>query len=100
MSHSVFDVLAGWNSLPPLPPHSERVRHTRPDTIHGLWTCTQTRQKYLEERKKEKLEEQRARELVRVKLEEDRRRRRRKQGLPEELTAKEKAVLEEKRYGG
>ena len=54
----------------------------------------------MEEKKKEKLEEQRARELVRVKLEEDRRRRRRKQGLPEELTAKEKAVLEEKRYGG
>lgn len=55
------------------------------------------RKKWLEEKKKERLEEQHARERVRMQLEEDKRRRRRKQGLPEELTDREKAALEEKR---
>lgn len=45
----------------------------------------------LEMRRIEKEEEQRARDRIRVKLEEDRRARRRKMGLPEELTEEEKA---------
>eukprot|EP00775_Hariotina_reticulata_P013661 gene13661-13783_t len=50
----------------------------------------------VEERKREKEEEARAREALRKKLEEDRRERRRKLGLPEELTDEEKAREEEK----
>lgn len=45
----------------------------------------------LELRRIEKEEEQRARDRIRVKLDEDRRARRRKLGLPEELTEEEKA---------
>lgn len=45
----------------------------------------------LELRRIEKEEEQRARDRIRVKLEEDRRARRRRLGLPEELTEEEKA---------
>ncbi|CAL8469381.1 g8922 [Coccomyxa elongata] len=51
----------------------------------------------IEERAREKAEEARAREKIRVKLEEDRRERRRKLGLPEELTEEEKAAEAAKR---
>eukprot|EP00879_Flechtneria_rotunda_P025672 GHRR01027306.1.p1 GENE.GHRR01027306.1~~GHRR01027306.1.p1 ORF type:complete len:186 (+),score=60.47 GHRR01027306.1:425-982(+) len=50
----------------------------------------------VEERKREKEEEARAREALRAKLEEDRRDRRRKLGLPEELTEEEKQREAEK----
>jgi UBX domain-containing protein 1/4 len=53
-----------------------------------------------DERKREKEEEARAREKIRLKLEQDRRERRKKMGLPEELTPEEKEAerkqLEEK----
>ncbi|KAG2444724.1 hypothetical protein HXX76_001468 [Chlamydomonas incerta] len=51
----------------------------------------------IEQRKREKEEEARAREELRRKLEEDRKERRRKLGLPEELTEEEKAREAEKR---
>lgn len=54
----------------------------------------------IEERRREKEEEERAREKIRTKLEQDRRERRRRLGLPEELTEEEKEAerkrLEEK----
>lgn len=49
-----------------------------------------------DERQREKEEEARAREKIRRKLEEDRRERRRKLGLPEELTAEEKEAERKK----
>lgn len=51
----------------------------------------------LEERKRDKAEEAAARAKIKATLEEDRKERRRKLGLPEELTEEEKAELEEKR---
>lgn len=57
----------------------------------------EARKKLIEEKKREKQEEQHAREKIRLRLEEDRKERRRKLGLSEELTEDEKAVLEEKR---
>lgn len=48
----------------------------------------------LELRRIEKAEEARAREKIRLKLEEDKRERRRKLGLPEELSEEEKAAVE------
>eukprot|EP01023_Acetabularia_acetabulum_P002190 TRINITY_DN10838_c0_g1_i1.p1 TRINITY_DN10838_c0_g1~~TRINITY_DN10838_c0_g1_i1.p1 ORF type:complete len:345 (-),score=101.21 TRINITY_DN10838_c0_g1_i1:209-1243(-) len=50
-----------------------------------------------EERRLEKLDEERAKERVREKLEEDRKARRRKLGLPEELTEDEKKEEEERK---
>ncbi|KAK9831953.1 hypothetical protein WJX81_002741 [Elliptochloris bilobata] len=46
----------------------------------------------IEERRREKAEDERAREKIRAKVDEDRRARRRKMGLPEELTEEEKAA--------
>lgn len=51
----------------------------------------------IEQRKREKEQDARAREALRLKLEEDRKERRRKLGLPEELTEEEKAKEAEKK---
>ncbi|GMH34283.1 hypothetical protein BSKO_02117 [Bryopsis sp. KO-2023] len=54
------------------------------------------RKRMLEARRAEKLEEKAAREKIRVKLEEDKRARRRKLGLPEEPTEEELKIKREK----
>jgi len=57
----------------------------------------QEMQRLIELRKREKEEDKLAKERIRMKLEEDRRERRRKLGLPEELTEEEKAKEQAKK---
>eukprot|EP00210_Caulerpa_lentillifera_P000688 g665.t1 len=57
----------------------------------------QERQRMIEQRKREQEQDKVAKEKIRAKLEEDRRERRRKLGLPEELTEEEKHKEEEKK---
>ncbi|KAI8462523.1 MAG: hypothetical protein J3K34DRAFT_182318 [Monoraphidium minutum] len=73
-----------------------RIRHGK-EVLEAQRLEEEGRMKRMvEERQREKREEAAAREKLRVKLEEDRRERRRKLGLPEELTEEEKAAEAEK----